>query len=240
MNDNKKVFFLASFPKSGNTWVNFTIANLYNQLTGKFQGIDFHNIHDINPEMREDVKEYKDSPFSNLPRVFTTHSPYKEDFENAILVIRNPWDVLYSYYHYLKGERLRNLSLPEVIAHERHGIRPLVEHNESFIRNCGNLLIITYEKMQRNPINETKKIADFLGLEIDDRRIETAVKKSSFKSMRKIEVKKGRKFGTPGFIFTRRGKVGEGKGACKKYKEMDNYIYNEIKKSPLLYLLYGS
>lgn len=237
--DIKKIIPLASFPKSGNTWVNFTIANMYNQLTGRFPEIDFHNIHDINPEIPQGDGKYKIPLFKDLPWVFTTHSPFKEDFENAILVIRNPWDVLYSYYHYLNGERHRSLSLPEVIVHERHGIQPLVEHNESFIRNCKNLIIITYENMQDNPVKEAGKIADFLGLNTDEQLIKTAVKKSNFKSMRKIEVKKGRKFGAPDFIFTRKGKVGQGKDAIKKYKEMDNYIFKEIKKSPLLYLLYG-
>jgi estrone sulfotransferase len=237
--ENKKIFYLTSFPKSGNTWVNFTIANMYNQLTGRLPEIDFHNIHDINPEIRPNDRECKEPLFKELPWIFMTHSPYKADFENAILVIRNPWDVLYSYCHYLNGERRRNLSLPEVIKHEQHGIRPLVEHNESFIRNCGNLLIVTYENMHTNPIKEAGKIAEFLDLDIDDLIIKTAVKKASFKSMRKVEVKKGRKYGTPGFLFTRKGKTGEGKQEIKKYKELDDYILKEIKKSPLLFLLYS-
>lgn len=234
-----QTFFLVSFPKSGNTWVNFTIANMYNQFTGRFPEIDFYNIHDINPEIKPGDTEYKEPLFKELPRVFMTHSPYKEEFENAVLVIRNPWDVIYSYYHYLNGERLRNFSLPEVIDHEKHGICSLVEHNESFIRNCKNLLVITYENMHAQPIKEAWKIADFLRLDIDEDKIKAAVRQSSFKSMRKVEVKKGRKYGTPGFLFTRKGKSGEGKREIRKFKESDDYILKEIKKSPLLYLLYG-
>lgn len=237
--ENNKIFFLASFPKSGNTWVNFTIANMYNQLTVRLPEIDFHNIHDINPEVRPNDRECKEPLFKDLPWVFMTHSPYRKDFENVILVIRNPWDVLYSYYHYLNGERKRNLSLPEVIKHEKLGIQPLVEHNESFFRNCRNLLIITYENMYANPIRETGKIAEFLELDLDNRIIKTAVKKASFKSMRKIELKKGRKYGTPDFLFTRKGKIGEGKQEIKQDKELNDYISKKVKKSPLLYLLYG-
>ena len=237
--ENKKIFYLASFQKSGNTWVNFTIANMYNQLTGRFPEIDFFNIHEISPEVRPNDNEDKEPLFKDLPWIFMTHSPYKTDFANVILVLRNPWDVLYSYYHFLKGERLKDFSLPEVITHPQHGIGALVEHNESFLRNCGNLLIITYENMHANPIKAARKIARFLDLDIADRLIKDAVKKASFKSMRKIEVQKGRKYGTPGFLFTRNGKVGEGKREIQEYEESDNYILHEIRKSPLLYLLYG-
>lgn len=236
---NDTIFYLTSFPRSGNTWVNFTIANMYNQLTGRFPEIDFFNIHDINPEIKSNVPERKEPLFKDLPWVFMTHLPYKSDFKNVILVIRNPWDVLYSYYHYLNGERLRNLSLSEVIKHKKYGIQTLVEHNESYIRNCSNLLIITYENMHSYPIKETRKISRFLDLDLNDRMIKFAVKKARFKSMRKVEKEKGRKYGTPGFLFTRKGEIGEGVKEIKKHKELNDYILTNIKRSPLLFLLYS-
>ena len=235
----KRIFYLVSFPKAGNTWVNFTIANMYNQLTGAFPEIDFFNIHDINPEIRSDHKEVKEPFFKEFPWFYMTHSPYKAGFENALLVIRNPWDVMYSYYHYLKGERLKNFSLAEVITHEKFGIRALVAHNESFFRNCKNLLIVTYENMHVNPFKEAGKIARFIDLAIDEQDLQSAVDKASFTSMRKIEEQKGRKYGTPGFLFTRKGITGEGQLEIRKNKDLDDYIMNEIKKSPLLFLLYG-
>jgi hypothetical protein len=230
---------LASFPKSGNTWVSFTIANMYNQLEPRFPEIDFHNIHDINPEIRPNNDERKSSLFKDFPGIFTTHSYFQKKFEKVILIIRNPWDVLYSYYHYLNGERRRNLSLTEVIKHDRHGIRPMVEHIESYIGNCRNLLIITYENMHADPARESGKMARFLDLDISIHTINTVVKKVSFKSMRRIEIKKGRKYGTPDFLFTRKGKIGEGKRKIRKQKTLNDYISEEIKKSPLLYLLYS-
>ncbi len=235
----EKIFYLASFPKSGNTWVNFTIANVFNQLAGGFGEIDFHNIHEINPEIRPNEKIQKEPVFNGLPWVFTSHSPFLKRFENVILVVRNPWDVLYSYYHYLNGERLRNLSISDVIRHDTHGIYPLVQHNESFIRNCRNLLIISYENMHANPIKETNKVSRFLELEVNEKIIKNAVNAASFKSMRKVEVKKGRKFGTQGFLFTRKGEIGEGKLEIQKHKELDDLILTEVRRSPLLYLLYG-
>jgi hypothetical protein len=217
--------------------VSFIIANIYNRLAGELAEIDFFNIHDINPEYQED--EEKTPLFKELPGIFTTHSHFRENFENVILLVRNPWDVLYSYYHYLRGERQKKLSLPEVVQHEKYGIRAIAAHNRSFTKNHKNILIITYEKMHAEPVKEVKKIVDFLDIEVDADTIKTALKRANFKSMRKIEVKKGRKFGTSGFLFTRRGKTGDGKRAFSEHQELNDYILNEIKKSPLLYLLYG-
>jgi hypothetical protein len=234
----KKEFYLASFPKSGNTWINFTLANVYNQLCGEFEEIDFFNIHDINPELNEGEEKKPLFMDLDLPWIFMTHSVYKKAFDNVILIMRNPRDVLYSYYFYLRGERKKQISLPEIIVHNKYGIKSIIKHNQSFIMNCHNLLIITYENMHCRPKKEVKKILDFLDLNVDNKIIDTSIKKSSFKNMRRIELKKGRKYGTPGFLFTRRGKVGEGKRAISKYKELDRYISNEIKRSPLLHLLY--
>jgi hypothetical protein len=80
---------------------------------------------------------------------------------------------------------------------------------------------------------------EFLGIDIQESCIKNAVKKASFKSMRHIEIKKGRKFGNPNFLFTRKGKIGEGQKYFQKHKELNEYILEETKKSPLLYFLYG-
>jgi hypothetical protein len=93
--------------------------------------------------------------------------------------------------------------------------------------------------MHQNPRYEVGKITDFLGLDVNQKIIKTAIKKSNFKSMRKIELKKGRRRETPGFLVTRRGKTGDGLNALKKYKELNSYMKKEVKKSPLLHFLYG-
>jgi hypothetical protein len=184
----KRTFYLASFPKSGNTWVNFTIANIFNQLTGRFEEIDFHNIHDINPEIRvgHEEEDRKEPLFKELPQVFTTHSQFKAAFENVILVLRSPWDVMYSYFHYLRGERQKNYSIQELTSHEKYGIQALVAHNQSFLRNGKNLVIITYENMHADPLKEARKIVDFLGLSVADGIIKAAINKGRTREREKI------------------------------------------------------
>jgi len=232
----KNDFILASFPKSGNTWVSFLIANIYNEISGKFDEVDFHNIHEFHPELRN-IDKHK-SILPGLPQVILSHSQFKRPFKNVILMLRDPWDVMLSYHQYLNGERLKRLSLSEVITHNRYGIRALVKHNNSFIRNCKNILMVSYERLHDDPLREVGRLISFLGLEVDNDIIRASIRKSDFKSMREVELRKGRKFGTPGFVFTRKGEVGEGRQIIGEIEDMNSYISENISNSPVLSFLY--
>lgn len=228
-------FFLTSFPKSGNTWVRFLIGNIYNQLKNEFGEVDFHNIHSIIPEFEPKVKK---PYFSDLPHIFKTHELHSTAFNNSVLIVRNPYDALFSYYHYLNGENISEISLPELIFHESYGIHGIVAHTNSYVRKCDNLLIVTYERLLDNTQKELNRICRFLKLEVPEHHLLKAIENSSFSSMRRIEVKKGRKFAKSDFLFTRSGKIGEGVRRIKKLPDIFNYIQKEILRSPILEFLY--
>jgi estrone sulfotransferase len=229
---------LASFPRSGNTWVRFLVANVYNYLKGEFAEIDFFNVHDVVPELKKsgpaDEPHYKD-----LPLLLKTHSRFQESFTNTILLVRNPFDVLYSYWNFLTANKELNMSLAEMARHETYGIAALVEHTNSYIRNCPNLLILQYENLKRRPAKEVRKICDFIGLSAGEDVIRSAVQQSSFSSMKKSENRKGRKFGQQDFQFVRRAKVGEGERVFLKDRELHRHLLKKMRRSPLLFLLYG-
>ncbi len=235
MKNNKKVF-LASFQKSGNTWLSFLIANIYNLIEKKYPEVNFHNIHDINPEYKKGIR-YK-RVFPDFPLIQTTHETYKEVFENVILLLRDPRDLLLSYYFYLEGERNLDLTLSEVVKHEKYGVRAITSHISSFIKSDANILLITYESLHKEIFRIIVKIVEFIGIGVKDSILAESVKRSSFRSMRKTEIEKGRKFGNPSFIFTREGKTGKGKKRFHHSEELSEYIRSEVKKVPLLYFLY--
>lgn len=225
--------FLVSFPKSGNTWVRFMIANLYNEMEPRFNEIDFHNIHEIVPELEKPLK-FK---FGNLPKIIKTHQEYKKKFNCAILILRNPYDALYSYFQYINGEKKLNLSLSEIINHNKFGIEAIVNHTDSYIKNCNELHIVTYEQLHSDPFKYFKNICLFIGIECNDECINNAVNKSSFESMRRIEQAKGRKYGTNDFSFMRKGNVGDGLSEIN-LEDLES-IKKSIKKSPIINLIYG-
>lgn len=237
-NSNKKSdtqFFLSSFPRSGNTWVRFLIANVYNNIRKGFDEIDFYNIHEIIPEYRKEEKPF----FNDFPKVFKIHHEYKPLFKNTILLLRNPFDILTSYLDLLTNQRGLSISLAETAMHEKYGIKAIVEHTDSYIKNCENLLVITYENLHNNSKKELRKIFDFLDFNISDAVIEDAVNKSSFPEMDRIERQKGKKVGKAQFKHIRYGKIGTGLDLIRKNEELYHFIIEELKKSPVLYLLYS-
>ena len=102
-----------------------------------------------------------------------------------------------------------------------------------------NLMIITYEDLQREMIKNLKRICNFIDVGITDNIIKNAIEQSSFNQMRNIELEKGRKYGDNNFIFTRSGMIGEGKKAISRNRKIDRFIEKEMKKNYLLDYFYG-
>lgn len=232
----KNEYFLASFPKSGNTWVRFLIANMYNGLKKAFNEIDFHNIHDIIPELGNNISPY----YKEFPQVYKTHSKFQDELSNVILIIRNPWDTMYSYYHYLNGERQIEITLNEVIQNPVYGISALVEHTQSYTLGCRNLLVVQYENILQNTRFEINRIFNFFHLNVAEDLMIEAIENSTFRKLRNIEMEKGRKYGNPEFMFTRSGHQGEGLQSISKNTKMHNYIIEHCRNSSLLESLYLS
>ena len=98
--------------------------------------------------------------------------------------------------------------------------------------------MVSYERLHDDPLREVGRLISFLGLEVDNDIIRASIRKSDFKSMREVELRKGRKFGTPGFVFTRKGEVGEGRQIIGEIEDMNSYISENISNSPVLSFLY--
>ena len=232
--NDHNIILLASFPKSGNTWVRFILSNVFNELDPSFDEIDFFNVHNIVPKLGGEISPY----FEKFPQIYTTHDKHSSEYSSAVLIIRNPWDTLYSYYHYLKGERKLNITLKEVVYHPSFGINAIVEHTNSYFDNCKSLLAITYENLNERVYEEVDKLCAFLSLNVSKKVLQSAIQRSSFESMRDIETRKGRKFGNSEFVFTRSGVCGEGVTAMRQNDELNEFIKEECFKSPQLVSCY--
>lgn len=95
-----KVIWIASYPKSGNTWVRFLLCNLLYGRVDSAADLDrlAPDIHDL----RVDLPEWG-------PLLLKTHFPLTETLPlrqytaGAIYVVRDPADVMMSGYHYSRG-----------------------------------------------------------------------------------------------------------------------------------------
>lgn len=238
-----EVFYLSSFPRSGNTWLRFLIANAYNEMDRQVTQVDFFNVHAITPELKKN-SESQLRPgitplFKEFPLVVKTHADFMSSFTHVILLLRNPFDCLYSYWDYLVHNNRIPLSLSETARHQQYGVSAIVRHADSYLRHCDDLLLVTYEDLLRRPESVLGKLFDFIGLAVASRVVKKAIRKSSFHAMSRLEREKGRRFGRPDFRFMRKGETGQGERVIRRDGDLHQFILSEIKKSPVLHLLYG-
>lgn len=182
--------FLVSYPKSGNTWVRFLLANLlYPDET-----VGFANINVLLPAPGVSSKRFlRKLP---RPRILKSHEPFDVRFRKVIYLVRDPRDVVVSEYHFNLKKRYIDptVSLEQFvksfIAGESAGYGSWWEHAASWIAaRQGNpaFLLVRYEDLLTNPIVETAKIAQFLGIQAGPERLQSAVERSSADRMRKLE-----------------------------------------------------
>src|SRR5437868_9727768 len=86
--------FVVSYPRSGNTWTRFLIANLISPE----DPATFANIEQKLPDIyRHSQRQLLQSP---RPRMLKSHEAFDSRYKKVIYIVRDPRDVSVSGYHY--------------------------------------------------------------------------------------------------------------------------------------------
>ena len=209
--------FIATYPKSGTTWVSYIV----NQLLDEPQG-HTEKIVDAVPWLQDcDINQVLEM---KSPRVIKTHDLWrwvpKSDMLKFIFCYRNPKDVCCSYYHhinYFSNDYQYSVPFSQYFddvftTYNGAEYGSYFEFHKEWFEQLGNpqILFINYEDMVENLVREVKKIAQFLKVEICASKLETIVSSSTFKSMSQnkyCDYSWDRGAGKNG-KFLRKGKVG--------------------------------
>jgi len=188
---------LCSYPKSGNTWVRFILANIL-AFESDCERVDFHTVHDYIPDLDRD-------PMALLKRrhIYKTHKPntlYRR-FVSKVLIVRDPVSTLLSYFFYLKNEEKKEIGLNEFLRSPKYGYSAYIKYHESFLLGGNKIFTVEYEKLLHDPSGEVQKISEFIGLGCTKDSIEKAILMSSKSSMRAIEETQGRRYGSQEYSF---------------------------------------
>jgi hypothetical protein len=184
--------FLASFPRSGSTWLRFM---LYEILSGEDAG--FLKIEDRLPEIHRHRGSQPILPGGG--RLIKTNENYRIDYKRAVLLVRDVRDVFFSVYAgyvalglapilskgdvdsflktFLEGEAVHTGSWQE---HTRSWL-------ESPLAKNGNLMVIRYEDLRRNPEELVGQLLQFVGVTPDVRSIRRAIENNTLQQMRAKE-----------------------------------------------------
>ena len=189
--------FLVSYRKSGNTWLRFLIANAIKVHYRIDQDVNFFTILGIIPSPRGKINLQPTGPFgrTDLPRIIKSHSAYNPYYYRVILLVRDPRDVMVSYYHYLKG--LKQISeattISELIRDDKYGIMSWVKHSKSwyFDHNPAGqrIKIFRYEDFLEDTKLQLFLLMESLGIIMDNGSLEEAIALSSKERMKESELK---------------------------------------------------
>ena len=182
--------YVVSFPKSGATWMDFLMANIHTEMSGKKKQINFFNIHSVIPDIHADTSIGPTALSFPGFRVIKSHADFNPYYRNVIYIIRDPRDVMLSYYRYLTGLGEFSGSISDLIRSSSYGIRAWVQHIDSwYLKSQASLRIcfVRYEDLKKDAYAEVLRIYNTLGLEVPDDVLKQAICDSSFENMKQLE-----------------------------------------------------
>jgi hypothetical protein len=190
---NLRVFaddtFIASYPRSGNTWTRFLIANLMHPQ----RPITFSNIETVIPDASAlSSRQIKRVP---RPRLIKTHEYFEPRYRRVIYLVRDPRDVALSLYNFRRKYRSIDDSYPiEQYVAQRFLPGDLDvswgEHVGSWLgtrMHHSGFLLVRYEDLLQEPMRELGRVASFLGISAGAEALALAIQRSSANRLRELE-----------------------------------------------------
>lgn len=188
--------FIVSYPRSGNTWTRFLIANLLHAQEEVTFGSIEQQVPDSEAQSRSQLRRIP------RPRFIKSHQYFHPRYRKVVYIVRDPRDVCLSYYDFQRKYR-----------HIEDGY-PLADYVSDFVK--GNMisaswgtwrenaaswiyarggtpefLLLRYEDMIADTLNQMARLARFLGAENSSAALERAIVQSDADRMRKLEQTQG-------------------------------------------------
>jgi len=202
--------FLASYPRSGNTWLRLVLSEA---LTGK--SIDFDNVDRFVPELKWHRGAIP--VLSGQGRLIKTHEPWRREYRKAIYIVRDVRDVALSTYARTKQlgivDGQLDEYLPSILQGRAHPYGAWDHHLRSWLDGPlaqeGKLLVIRFEDLRKNPEDALTRMVEFTGVDVAAEQIRNALTNNSVEAMR-VKEERSRKLyqsTTEAGRFVRKGAV---------------------------------
>jgi len=182
--------FIVSYPKSGNTWTRFLIANLLHPK----EPVNFGNIDRLIPELAGLTKRQLERV--PRPRIMKSHEYFDARFRKVIYIVRDPRDVVVSQFHFFRKRRriADDYSIEQFVSRFVAGATSdygsWSDNVASWLatrQNSPSFLLLRYEDMLARTGEELTRVASFLGVRATPDLLAQAVERCSADQMRKLE-----------------------------------------------------
>jgi hypothetical protein len=183
---------VVSYPRSGNTWTRFLVANLMHPE----EEVSFANIERLIPDTSSiSNRALKQIP---RPRVIKSHEYFDHRYPKVIYIVRDPRDVALSYYDFQRKYRQVQDGYPLEKYVDDFVNGRLVsaswgtwgQNVASWVSTRGKddtFLLLRFEDLHQDTERELTRIAHFLGVSLTPEILRLAVVNSSSGHMRQLE-----------------------------------------------------
>lgn len=192
---NSQDIILASFPKTGTTWLKALIHCITHRKSPEDDNVDggspllYDHPQELIPSLETNIYVRNQTADEVLKdsvkvRALATHIPYQilGDLVSScdckiVYVTRNPMDTLISLWHFVqKSKDIEDdpWELETAVDQFCRGIVPfgpyydhVLAYREESIKNPRKVFFVTYEELKENPKEGLKKLAEFLGFKFE-------------------------------------------------------------------------
>lgn len=195
------IVWLASYPRSGNTWLRFLL-----QAYARGGPVESLALNAEIPDLHRKGVVIQPDAAANV--IVKTHylwspaHPMADKTAGAIHILRHPKDVLLSFLAYRKLNRVIPPDDPEIDRRYallfckglgdylwlKSGMGSWVEHTQSWLHGPGpRRVLVKYENLQSAPERELPAVLELLGLSPEPERLARAIEACRFSELQKVE-----------------------------------------------------
>lgn len=176
--------YIVEYPKSGITWLTSILAYCFLNESGINIRPTHYNLEQIIGDIHNN-RDIADNSIYPFYRLIKSHSCYNPFYRHVIYLIRNPYSVMTSYYHYTRSHARFNGSLTEFVKSSQYGIDSWVSHVNSWIHPKREMKfhLIKYEDLHTDAFLTMRTLFDNIGLDIPDDTIRRSVDYCSLENM---------------------------------------------------------
>lgn len=226
---------LASYPRSGNTWmINLFMSLGVMVLAGRAHSLRIERAIDLPDEPSEYIpalKRLKARSGEKLARVrvIKTHDRYDPKYGKAIYIIRDGRDSVVSFYFYSRRFNGYHGNFSDFLNQTPSPAREWAEHVESWLSGSNSeVFFLKYEDMIWDGFASIERALGFLGEVRPEEEIHEAIRLCSFENLNRHEqaIKPSPE---ADLGFFRKGKIGDWREAfgpehIAKFKEDANWM----------------
>jgi hypothetical protein len=180
--------FLASYPRSGSTWLQFLLFELLTEQSPEFvevnESVPYVGSHPGAPSL-----------LPNGGRLIKTHEPPRSAYLKTVYLVRDARDVLLSEYRY---QTMRHLYtgdfdqfLRDFLEGEIHTFGSWAAHVDAWLNAAKDedkkVFVLRYRDLRHHTHKCLKGILNFLEVEVDDPEIQKAIENNSLNQMKAKE-----------------------------------------------------